>query len=55
MTTPHTIPQGSLVVAYDGSEHADRALRWAAVLERAHATVAVVPEASTDERPGASR
>ena len=30
MTTTHTIPPNSLVVAYDGSEHADRALLWAA-------------------------
>ena len=54
MTTPHTIPQGSLVVAYDGSEHADRALRWAAVqasLEKR--ALDVVHVAGISEIPGA--
>ncbi len=54
MNTARSIPLDSIVVAYDGSEHADRALRWASVqasLEKR--ALDVVHVAGISEIPGA--
>ena len=54
MTTTPSVPTGSLVVAYDGSPHADRALRWAAdQADLEHRALDIVHVAGPAPVPGA--